>query len=197
MNKVQFATAIATAALLVGAAAPAMAATDVNVSGNGAFSGTKVKVSNTTSTKVKQGNYVSNTTVVNSTASTGGNSSNFNTGGVSAISTGPATSTVTVTNGGSSNTAVVSGDCGCISDTTVNVSGNGAFSHNVVKVNNSSWLGVFQKNVSEVLNVVNSKAKTGNNDSSFNTDGGSVVETGAATSNVTVTNEGSTNTLLQ
>lgn len=199
MNKFKLPTAIATGALLLSAVAPAAFAanTTVNVSGNGAFSNTSVKVKNVAGTTVSQTNVSNVTTVVNSTANTGNNSSSFNTGGGSAVVTGNATSNVNVTTGGSSNTANVTPNCNCGSNTTVNVSGNGAFSKNKVDVKNVSWVTVLQQNVTEVLNLVSGKAKTGGNDSNFNTGGGSGVGTGDATSNVTVTTNGSSNTLNQ
>lgn len=202
MNKVKLTTAIATAALLAGAVAPAAFAatnTTVNATGNGAFSYTNVKVKTVKGTTVSQTNGSSVTNVVNSKANTGNNTSNFNTGGGSAIGTGNATSNVTVTVNGSSNTANVTSDCNCEGgNTTVNVSGNGAFSKTKVEVKNANWLTVLQTNITEVLNVVTGKANTGGNDSSFNTGSeGSVVGTSDATSNVNVTVGGSSNTLSQ
>ncbi len=197
MNKLKLGIAIATAAVVTSVfSGAAFAANEVNVIGNGAFSNTTVKVKKVDTTNVSQSNnsYIVNT--VNSKANTGGNSSSFNTGGVSAVSTGNANSTVKVNVDGSSNIALVGPDCGCIEGSTVNVAGNGAFSHNNVKVKSIKSVSALQTNVSTIINTVTGKAKTGNNNSDFNTGGGSVIDTGNATSNVTVNVTGSSNTLV-
>lgn len=193
MNK-KFAIAFTAAALVMGASASsAFAATDVTVSNNGAFSGSSVKVSNSNATYVGQSNSSVVVNTVTSSANSGGNKSNFNVGGVSYVSTGKATSNVGIVVGGSTNTATVE-TCDCDEDVTVDVKGNGAFSHNKVKVSNKNWFKSFQANVTNVFNGVNSKAKTGDNSSNFNV-GDSVVESGASNSTVVVEVEGSSNTL--
>lgn len=199
MNTFKLGTVLTVSALLLGASASsAFAATNTTVTRNGAFSDTYVKVKNTNAKTVVQTNKSKVTNVVTSKTNTGKNKSSFNTGGGSGIGTGPASSTVVVGVGGSSNTAALDADCGCVGgNTNTTVSGNGAFSDNTVKVTNSNWLTVLQSNVSHVMNVVTSNANTGNNSSSFNTGGDSVVETGEATSDVTVVVEGSSNTLTQ
>jgi hypothetical protein len=197
MNTFKLGAVITASALLLGASASsAFAATNTTVGGNGAFSDTYVKVSNTNKKVVVQSNKSKVTNVVSSKSNSGKNKVGFNTGGNSGVGTGPATSNVTVATGGNTNTANLNSDCECEgSDTTVTVAGNGAFSDNSVKVSNSSWLSVVQSNVSHVFNAVSSNSNSGNNSSSFNTGGTSTVGTGPATSNVTVIVEGSTNTL--
>lgn len=199
MNKIKLGTAIATSAIMLGAIVPsAFAATNTVVVKNGAFSDTYVNVKNNSSKTVVQGNKQHVTNVVNSKANTGKNKASFNTGGSSGIVAGEAKSTVNVTVGGNSNTAALDPNCGCVNgDTNTVVKGNGAFSDNTVKVTNNSWLTVLQSNVSHVFNAVSSSANSGQNSTSFNTGGDSVVETEAATSNVTVTVNGSSNTLTQ
>lgn len=198
MNTMKLGTVITAAALLLGASASsAFAATNVTVGpNNGAFSDTSVKVKNVKVKTVKQSNKAVVTNVVDSKANSGKNKTNFNTGGASGVVAGPATSSVNVTVGGNSNTATLPSDCECEDgDTNVTVRGNGAFSDNTVKVENSSWLTVLQSNVSYVFNAVSSTANSGNNSSSFNTGGDSGVVTSAATSGVTVTVNGSSNTV--
>jgi hypothetical protein len=200
MNTIKLGTIVAVSALLLGvSASSAFAATNVTVGpNNGAFSDNTVKVKNVNSKTVVQSNKSKVTNVVKSKANSGKNTSSFNTGGGSAVVAGPATSTVVVGVGGSSNTANLDSDCGCVGgNTNVTVAGNGAFSDNTVKVENKNWLTVVQSNVSSVFNAVSSSANSGNNSSSFNTGGDSGVVTSAATSDVTVVVEGSSNTLNQ
>jgi len=190
----KIATAITTVALIAGSVVPAaFANTKVNVDHNGVFSHTSVNVSNHTGTNVTQNNVSGVVTVVNSTANTGDNHASFNTGGGNIISTGPATSKVNVTIGGSSNTATVLPTP--TTNTTVNVSHNGVFSKNKVKVSNSSWLNTVQQNFSFIFTGVNSNSNTGGNSSSFNTHGVNGIGTDAATSTVNITVNGSSNTL--
>lgn len=195
LNK-KIAVAVATAAIVLGAVAPAAFAstTNVTVSGNGALSSTGVKVNNTTNTTVVQSNASNVVTVVNSTANTGGNHASFNTGGATVIGTGNATSNVNVTVGGSSNKATVPTPA-ADNTTNVTVSGNGALSVNKVKVTNTNVLTVVQQNLSNIWTVLASSTKTGNNSSNFNTGGTTGIGTGDATSNVTVNVTGSSNTL--
>lgn len=199
MNKVKLGTAIFASALLLGASATSVfAVTNTTVVDNGAFSDNKVKVKNVKVTTVAQSNKQKVANVVNSKANSGKNKSSFNTGGVSAVGSGPATSTVNVTVGGNANTANLDSDCDCVNGiTNTTVGENGAFSDNTVKVTNANVLTVLQSNVSKVWNVVSSVANSGNNSSSFNTGDGSVVETSEASSTVNVTVNGSSNTVSQ
>lgn len=77
--------------------------------------------------------------------------------------------------------------------TTVTIKDNGALSYNKVKVKNWSFKSVDQSNQTVVLTGVHAKAKTGNNDSSFNTGGTSTITTGNAKNTVGVSVTGSTN----
>jgi len=71
---------------------------------------------------------------------------------------------------------------------TITVSGNGAFSDSNVSVNNSATTVVNQTNVANVTNNVSADADTGNNDANFNTGGDVTVNTGNASTNVSVNN---------
>lgn len=190
-------TAIATAAVVLGAVAPAaFADTTVSVSGNGAGSNNTVVTSNTSGTKIVQKNTSTVVTSVNSTASTGGNNASYNTGGDTSINTGNANSKVKVDVGGSSNAAVVT-DPNANTTTNVDVSGNGAGSSNGVVVTNSSWFTAIQNNWSSIVTAITSVSKTGKNTSSFNTGGTTNTTTGNGSSSVTVHVTGSNNTLVQ
>src|ERR1700722_17881078 len=125
--KSRLTTAIATGAVLINALAPlAMADSTITVAGNGADSHSGVNVSNNSVANVTQTNVANITNNVTSNASTGGNSSSFN--------TGDANNTVNVTNAANANQANLS-NCGCNgsgANVTVGGSdpaaGNGAFS---------------------------------------------------------------------
>lgn len=187
-------SALAMAAIVAGTIAPAaFANTTVTVSHNGVLSHTNVHVTNNTGSAVVQNNKSAVVTFVNSNANTGDNHTSFNTGGGNVITTGPATSNVNVTVGGSKNKATVPSTP--TNNTNVTVSNNGVLSHNDVNVTNNTWSGVVQNNSSFVLTGVNSNAETGDNSASFNTHGVNSISTDAATSTVNVTVGGSSNTL--
>jgi len=185
-------TAIATGAVLVSALAPLASADTIAVTGNGALSGSVVNVTNSSNTVVNQTNNANISNNINTSASTGNNSSNFNTGGNSTISTGNASTNVTVNNAANLNQATVS--CGCDnSGTDVNVTGNGAESENGVNVNNANQVFLNQNNDANYKNNVTANATTGSNDSSYNTGGSTVVVTGNASTNVQVNNAANAN----
>jgi hypothetical protein len=79
--------------------------------------GNYVEIKNVCKTEVAQTNVSTITNVVNAVSNTGGNSANFNTikSGDVNVSTGNATTTVTITNTTGGNVALVSGCCcgGC------------------------------------------------------------------------------------
>lgn len=186
----------ASAMLMASALTPvAFANTTVVEAGNGAFSynSVKVKSSNTTSVGQSNSSVISNT--VSTSSSTGGNDASFNTGGDVKIVTGNASTNVGIMNTGSSNEATLP-DCGCNQpDTTVLIKKNGAFSVNKVKVNYSNTKVVSQSNTTVLTNLVGSSSSTGDNNSSFNTDGGTIVKTGSTWTKIKVYNTGSSNTL--
>jgi len=190
--KSRFVTAIATGAVLVSALAPLANADTVTVSGNGALSGSVVNVSNSSNTVVNQTNNANISNNINTNASTGGNSSDYNTGGNSTIKSGNATTNVTVNNAANLNQATVS--CGCDnSGVDVNVTGNGAKSENGVNVNNANQVFLDQNNNANYKNNVTANATTGKNDQSFNTGGSNVLVSGDASTNVSVNNAANAN----
>lgn len=73
------------------------------------------------------------------------------------------------------------------------ISGNGVESTNKIKVESNCTQTVTQVNETTIKNKVYSSASTGGNEASANTGGDVTVDTGNATSDVTVTNEGSSN----
>ena len=187
---------LATGALLTVASVPsAFAATDVNVSGNGAFSDNDAVVSSNCSKSLDQTNVSNISNTVATHANTGGNDASFNTGGSVTIYTGDATTNVDVSNAAGSNVASVGGS-GCGNGSTdVSVYGNGAFSDNSVTVRNwdrESWR---QYNANYVRNQIYTNLNSGNNSANFNTGTDVVIHTGSTDANVDVSNEAGSNML--
>ena len=193
MNIKKFAVSAVAAGIMLASAVPAFASTSVTISGNGALSHNGATVVNWSKSSVKQTNTTKVNTFVLSWSNTGGNSSSFNTGGSNTTTTGGAGTTVGIDVTGGSNTNT-GGSCGCQSgNTTVDISGNGAFSNNGVTVVNSSSNSVTQTNNTTVNTAVVSSSNTGDNSSSFNTGGSSSITTGGAGTTVGVMVGGSTN----
>lgn len=178
-------------------AGSALATADVNVEGNGANSTNTVNVSQFNGSSVSQSNTSIVSTHVSSSASTGGNTANKNTGGDVAVVSGDATSVVDVAVTGGTNEATAN-PCGCPSDSspsTVNVSGNGAGSLNVVNLWKKVKSSISQVNTQVVGTSIWSKAKTGGNKANQNTGGSTGVQSGNATTGTVVSVGGSSNTL--
>jgi hypothetical protein len=192
--KQKIASAVVLGSMVAAMIAPAsFASTTVDISGNGAFSFNKVKVKNTSSNKVKQSSKTIAITSIYAKASTGKNTSSFNTGGSSSIDTGDASNTVGVSVTGGNNTNTSDG-CGCVDpNTDVSITDNGALSHNTVNVTNSSSSYVSQSNTTVAETSVSTSASTGGNNSSFNTGGDSSITTGDASNAVGVEVTGGSN----
>ena len=186
-------TAIATGAVLLNALAPLALADTLTVTGNGALSNNTANLSNSVNTTVAQTNSANITNNVKTSSDTGNNSASFNTGGQTAIVTGNSTSDVNVSTAANLNKVTVD-PCACDGgNTTVNISGNGAESANNANVNKTNDVVVAQTNDANINNNVDTKANTGNNDAAFNTGGNTIVKTGDASSNVTVSNAANAN----
>jgi hypothetical protein len=171
LNK-KLAYLISSAAVLgSGALFPAFA-DQVDVVGNGAFSDTSVRLSNSNQTRVSQTNdtNISNNVRVNS--NTGNNRANFNTGGDVLIRTGDVDTQVAIRNTAGSNFANLGGwdeSCGCNRNTDVRIVGNGAFSNNSVRSSNENSKYVDQRNTTHFNNNVSEHSNTGYNQESANT----------------------------
>ena len=178
--KRQLFSVVAAGSLLVSVATPVLAAdTNIQITGNGAGSNNYATVSQTNSNTVSQSNNANVTNNVTSNANTGNNSAGFNTGGDVTVKTGDATTKANVSNSLNSNAAQVAG-CNCEGDTNVKVSGNGAYSDNLVTLKDTNVNSVGQTNNANVTNNVDNNAKTGGNDANSNTGGDVVVVTGNA-----------------
>ena len=188
--------AILATALLAGSAFAA----DLEIKDNGAGSYNKIEVVNVETCNVVQGSETNVLSVVSASASTGGNSASFNTGGDVTVTSGNATATATLTVTGGSNTATNPCCCdknpceGAPAPSTL-ISDNGAFSYNKVKVFNFSNSSVVQGASTNVGAYVGAKAKTGKNKAWFNTGGTTDVTSGSATSSSSQTVTGGSNTL--
>ncbi|MGH7204261.1 MAG: hypothetical protein ACREHC_07495, partial [Candidatus Levyibacteriota bacterium] len=134
---------------------------------------------------------------VDANAKTGNNSSQFNTGGFTGISTGNATDKVNVDNMANFNAASL--DCGCVLDgTNVKVAGNGDESENSVDASADNAVFNDQANDAYLGNNVHGDAKTGSNDLGFSTgdvSGDPVIYTGISNSTTGVNNSGNVNVL--
>lgn len=188
LNK-KIATCIAAGTLLVVALLP-----------GAAFASSKPpKNVNINTVKVTQINKSFILTGVLSVAVTGGNTIKGSTkhdegSSDPSITTGNATSTVNVTVGGSSNSANVN-PCPCGTGNVTTLSDESGGSNNSVTTVNINSTEVTQINKSADVTLVGSVAGTGGNTISGNTGGDSLITTGNATSSVTVSVTGSTNTL--
>lgn len=176
-------TVVATGALFVSTLTP-LALADTTISGNGAVSDNTVTMNNNSSTTVNQNNNANITNTVDSSANTGGNHADFNTGGSTAINTGDASNNTWVSTQANANVANVQGAGSNNGTGAIAITGNGAFSDNSVAArNNSNSTTVNQNNNAQVTNTVRNNANTGDNSGSFNTGGDTTILTGNAGSN--------------
>jgi len=134
--------------------------TDIDVTGNGAFSENYVGVENNNNVDVRQETRTRVMSDIVNAANTGGVVGSFNTGSDVTVRTGDATATTNVTVEGGDNRADLGVCCGG-SETDVDVHGNGAFSINDVEVQNNSNLNVDQDSDTNVDTEVVNLANTG------------------------------------
>lgn len=105
--KKKIASAAAAATMLMSVAAPAFASVSVHISGNGAFSDSRVSLESRNETSISQRNtaHIGNDIVVDT--NTGGNDASFNTGGVVVVRSGEAHSSVDIQNNANQNFASI------------------------------------------------------------------------------------------
>lgn len=190
--KRQIVSAAAAGAMLLNVAGPAFAGTSIEISGNGAGSYNYADVEQKSQTNVTQNNTANVTNNVNADADTGHNDANYNTGGDVYVETGDAHVTTDISNALNSNSAEV--ECCAGGDTDVNISGNGAYSDNVVDLLQRSRTNVDQNNRADVDNDVDADADTGKNDANLNTGGDVIIHTGKATTSTSVSTLANVNT---
>jgi len=164
--------------------------TGVLVSGNGVDSNNNVNVDSKNNVSLGQVNNANLENKIDSSAKTGANDANHNTGGSTSVTTGDAKSDVNVTNNANVNVAQVGNGAGAgQGSNTVLVEGNGDSSNNSVDLDKNNSISLAQTNNSEILNSVYSDAKTGKNDANKNTGGNVTIDTGNATAKANITNE--------
>ncbi len=196
MIKRTIASFVAAAALLVNTSGAVLAQSVVlEISGaNGAGSDNDITVNMEQTTGVEQNN---NAVVVNNivaSSKTGGNNTDRNTGGDTGISTGNATSEVSVQNTLNSNEVDVSGCGTCGEAVEAKITDNGANTNNDIVLNlgtkerKETDTYVNQNNFGKVVNNVVSNAGTGSNRADRNTGGSVYVSTGNAASTAGVVN---------
>jgi hypothetical protein len=189
----------AASAILLGATFVPSVLASTTISGNGVGSTNTVVVLTGSLCDVDQSSNTNVLATVSSSASTGGNQANGNTGaGDISVTSGAAVSSSSLTVTGGDNTAT-NPCCGCqgtnpLTDPTV--SGNGVGSKNTVLSVNLQGTFVDQKSKTNVTALVVSKAKTGKNKANGNTGAGSVsVTSGPGTSATAVSVTGGSNSI--
>lgn len=144
------------------------------ITGNGDGSDNQITATDTSTTNVTQTSSADVTNNVDTSATTGENQVNSNTGDVS-ITTGDIHEDVTVKN--SFNSSSVETPC-CPSDTTLDISGNGSNSQNTIDLTTSDTNTIEVNQTADITNNVAGSANTGDNQA--NSNGGNVtIETGS------------------
>lgn len=168
------------------------------ISGNGTDSENNVHLDLGGSTAVWQNNEAIVANAVKGWVDTGYNSADKNTGGMAAIVTGDAESRVMVDNMVNFNWANI--DCGCTTDLTAKVAGNGYDSENRIHANLGGSQEVYQGgengNLALLTNILGGNADTGYNEIDKTTGtphGDPFVMTGDSASIVDVANSGNVN----
>lgn len=166
-------------------------ATDVTISGNGAYSTNNATVDQTSTTDLYQTNNATINNTVDVHTNSGKNDASFNTGGATSVNTGNAATGVSILNKANANVAMVGplfGGSNGTSGLSAVISGNGAFSDNNIDldVNHSNL--VEQTNNADINNNVTAYTNSGKNDAGFNTGGDVAVRTGGAYTGVGIDN---------
>lgn len=165
------------------------------ITGNGAFSDNDIKLALVNANTIAQTNVANVLNDVDAYANSGKNDAKGNTGGDTAILTGKADAKVGVDNDVNFNWADV--DCGCVTDLSAKIAGNGKKSLNDINASLTSALLNAQTNAAALQNDVDADGKSGYNDANYNTgpviDDPVVVMTGDASSNTEVANSSNTN----
>jgi hypothetical protein len=167
--------------------------------GNGSDSDNNIHLDMNNSARVTQSNTAHITNDVDVNANTGDNHASDNTGGDVSVMTGDATTHVGVDNMANFNAADVN-NCGCLTDLTAKIIGNGSNSDNTIHFDGDNTLGLHQTNSAWLNNRLEDLfATTGKNHASDNT--GSVsslfdpvsVDTGSSNTTVDLGNSANMN----
>lgn len=159
--------------------------TNIDVTGNGAKSDSKVETKKETKTELEQKNKAQVGNAVGAELETGDNKADKNTKGNTKIVSGDIVAGIEVVTKGNSNKAKVSGCCSGES-TDVEVKENGYKADTKVKVTAKSKQEAEQKNEGDAGNVVGGSADTGDNTSNKTTGGTSTVKSGSVSALVSI-----------
>lgn len=166
-------TFLGAAALLAATLVPAFAAgSNCGNSTTGPYSNNTCTINNSSNVTVNNVNDAQIVNTVRSVSNTGGNSASYNTLG-GAISTGNASSNVTVSSVANINTTNVTAGFAGGSNSGVNEI-TGPYSDNDAYINNDYRVNTYNSNTATVNNSVNSTADSGNNNADYNTGPASV-----------------------
>lgn len=189
---------LAAASLLATAFAPtAFAANSVTISGNGEGSRQFVLNTSTSRSLVGQGNLTLVRSTITNNSNTGNNLVIGNTGSNVTLTGGGVLNTSSVGVGGSSNAATLTNPCGCVGGNTVNITGNGEYSHQTVITSQHSSSLAIQANVTAVGSQITQNSNTGGNQVISNTGSNITLIGGGVTSGADLTVTGSSNSLTQ
>lgn len=160
--------------------------TNVKVSGNLEKSDNSVYLDQKNKVDVDQDNDADVDNDVDVDSNTGKNYADDNIGGNVKIDTGNASTTVEVSTMANSNWARVGGDSSDGGSLTAYITGNGAYTDNVVDLDFDSEVDVDQDNDADVDNDVDVDANTGENGADDNGAGDVIIKTGNADADVTL-----------
>lgn len=163
--------------------------TDVTISGNGSFSNNRVNLNSSNQTTVNQTNTSDIHNEIRTEAETGDNRANGNTGGDVSITTGNATTDVTINNQANANVAR-SGGATAEGTGTISalITGNGTSSRNNINLGMGNETEITQTNSANIHNDIHAEAETSDNQANDNTGGNVSIDTGDASSTVDISN---------
>ena len=151
--------------------------TNIDITGNGAKSDSKVETKTEKKTELEQKNKAQVGNVVGAYLETGDNKANKNTNGDSKIVSGDIEAGIEIMTEGNANAAEVSGCC-TTDSTDIEVKENGYKADTKVKVTAKTKQEAEQKNDGDAENVVGGNVDTGDNVSNKQTGGKTTVKTG-------------------
>lgn len=191
----QFSVSIATAALLLNAAGPALAETNIVISGNGSYTNNDANVTQFRQTTSQQSNVTEIENDFDIDLDSGHNSSNGNTGGNLMMTTGNSIVDLDVTNLVNTNVSQIEGCGTCEGDATVSIKGNGTRSDNDATATLVNTVWVNQNNVADIENDVDIDADSGWNSMNDSTGADSaVMHTGTIGVDFSIANIANANT---
>ncbi|MDO8498392.1 MAG: hypothetical protein Q7S44_01255 [bacterium] len=162
--------------------------TSVTISGNGSDSDNDVDLDLNHETELFQNNNADINNDVYAKANTGKNEAEDDTGGDVTIRTGDADTTVDITNKANANVASIGNGGNNNGGVSLRISGNGSDSDNSIDLDLDKSITLVQNNNADINNDVYAKANTGKNEAEDNTGGDVLIDTGDASTDVTVDN---------